>query len=167
MTLQLDSSLTVVGVVMGIATGLGFASAMIATRLSARLKPSWVVSGALVAVGLALVGFSVPASLFAVVLAAIVFALGDGLLAVLQSAYAARGTPDSVRAGLVAVNGTTRNAGKFVGPLVVGAIASWAGIAVGLAVAGVTVIIAAILLPHGLSALDHVLRGTEASVEDQ
>lgn len=165
LTRQLGTSLTAVGVVMATATGLGFASAMVTARLSARLTPSRLVLGALIAVGLALIAFAFPINLAVVLAIATVFALSDGLISVLQSSYAARGTPDGVRAGLVAVNGTARNAGKFVGPLVTGAIASLAGIGPALALAGLIVIVSALLLPRGLSALDHLLRDSAAAVE--
>ncbi|HEX2154047.1 MAG TPA: MFS transporter [Acidimicrobiia bacterium] len=162
---ELEASLTEVGVVMGIATGLGFASAMAAARLSTRWRPSWVTVGALVVCGLGLVGFALSPTLAWAIPVATVFALGDGLIAVLQSSYAARGTAEGVRAGVVAVNGTARNAGKFVGPLFIGAIAALIGIPGALALAGVVVAGAALLVHPGLALFDDVLQDTEAAVE--
>jgi ACDE family multidrug resistance protein len=157
---RLGASLTEVGVVMSIATGLAFVSAMGAARLSGRVSPSRIVRTALVATGAGLVGLAHLPSLVAVMAVAIVFAFGDGLIAVLHSAYAARGAPEEVRAGVVALDGTARNAGKFVGPVVTGAVAAWTGIAPALTLAGLVVIAAALVLPSGLALLDGVLQDT-------
>lgn len=157
LTRRLDASLTTVGAIVGISTGLGFASAMITARVSARIRPSRIVLGAQLVIGTGLAGFALASHLVVAFAVAIVYALADGLVSVLQSAYAARGTPGDVRAGLVAVNGTARNAGKFVGPLVVGALASWTSIGTGLAVVGAVVIGSGILLTPGLALLDGLL----------
>jgi MFS family permease len=162
---RLDMSLSEVGVVMGATAGLGFTSALVAGRLAGLVRPSRLMAGALVSVGVGLSGFAVATGLMWALAAAVTFALGDGLIAVLQSAYAARGAPDDVRAGLVAVNGTARNAGKFVAPLVAGAVAAWTSIGVALVGAAVFVIVAGVLLPAGLSHLDGLLRHEEAVLE--
>lgn len=162
---EMGASLTEVGLIMGIATGLGFASALVAARLSSRLRPSWITTGAMVVSGAGLVGFSVSPGLAWAYVMATVFALGDGLIAVLQSSYAARGTPEGVRAGVVAVNGTARNAGKFVGPLLVGAVAVLVGIPGALAVAGVAVVGAGLLVRFGLALFDDILLDSGATVE--
>lgn len=162
---EIGASLTAIGIVMGLTTGLGFLSAMMAARLSTRLRPSRIVLCALTAMGFTLIGLAVPVNLVTVLAVGVLFALADGLIAVLQSSYAARGVPDDVRAGLVAVNGTARNAGKFIAPLAVGAVASWASVTTGLIVAGMLVIAAAVTLPRGLAAFDEVLSDAEAKVE--
>lgn len=158
LTRELGISLTSVGIIMGVATGLGFVSAMVTARLSSRFRPSAIVLLSLLAIGAGMFGFAFVRQLVFVVLVTVVYALNDGLISVLQSAYAARGSPEGVRAGLVAVNGTARNAGKFVGPLVVGVLAAWGGIALGFAIVGGVVIAAALILPRGLSDLDDVLQ---------
>jgi MFS transporter, ACDE family, multidrug resistance protein len=163
LTRQLDASLIEVGMLIGVATGVAFVSAMAAARVSAIFPPSRVVLGALLALGSGLLGFSVSPNLLVAFAVAVAFALGDGLIAVLGSAYAAAGTPDNVRAGVVALDGTARNAGKFVGPLAVGAIATATGIAPALAVIGAIVAATAFIIPAGLIHLDHVLR--ESQVE--
>lgn len=165
LTRELGVSLTTVGIIMGLVTGLGFASAMATARLSSRVRPSGIVLVSLSAIGGGLIGFAFLGQLTLILAVAVVYALSDGLISVLQSAYAARGAPEAVRAGLVAVNGTARNAGKFVGPLVVGIITAWAGIATGLAIVGGLTIVAALMLPRGLSELDDVLQADEAIPE--
>lgn len=165
LTRNLGSTLTEVGIVIGVATGLGFVSALLTARLSGRFEPSRLVLVALLAIGSALVGFAAASSVFIALLVAAAYASGDGVVAVLQSAYAARGAPESVRAVVVAVNGTTRNAGKFVGPLLVGAVASFAGFSVALGALGILVAAAAMSLRPGLSRLDSVLRVAEMRVQ--
>lgn len=166
LTRELGISLTSVGVIMGVATGLGFLSAMITARVSSLFRPSYIVLVALIAIGAGLIGFAFLGQIGLIFVVAVIYALNDGLISVLQSAYAARGTPDSVRAGLVAVNGMARNAGKFVGPLVVGILAALTGIGSGLAIVGGIVILAALLLPKGLSELDAVLQADDAAVPE-
>ncbi|HSG79889.1 MAG TPA: MFS transporter [Acidimicrobiia bacterium] len=158
---RLDMSLSQVGLVMGLTAGLGFTSALLAGRLAGRARPSRLMAGALVSVSLGLVGFATANGLAWALAAAVIFALGDGLVAVVQSAYAARGAPDHVRAGLVALNGTARNAGKFVAPLMAGLIASWTSIGVALIAAAVFVVGIGLLVPAGLSHLDGLLRDEE------
>lgn len=165
LTRNLGSTLTEVGVVIGLATGLGFVSALLTARLSRRFEPSRLVLLALLAIGSALLGFAAASNLLAAVLVATAYACGDGVVAVLQSAYAARGTPESVRAGMVAMNGTTRNAGKFLGPLLVGAVASFGGFGLALGGLGVLVAAAALTLRPGLSLLDPVLREAEMPLQ--
>lgn len=165
LTREFGVSLTTVGIIMGVATGVGFLSAMVTARLSSRFRPSGIVMVALTAIGIGLVGFAFLGQLSLVLVVAVIYALSDGLISVLQSAYAARGAPEAVRAGLVAVNGTARNAGKFVGPLVVGALAAWGGIATGLAIVGMITVGAALMLPRRLLGLDGVLQAEEAVPE--
>jgi predicted MFS family arabinose efflux permease len=162
---RLELSLPEVGVVMGVTSGLGFVSALSAGRLVARVKPSRMMAGALTVVSLGLTGFALATGLSSALAAAVTFALGDGLISVVQSAYAARGAPDDVRAGLVALNGTARNAGKFVAPMVAGAVAAWASISMALLLAGAFVFGAGMLLTAGLSHFDGRLRDQETKVE--
>lgn len=168
--LQLDheigASLTAVGIVMGITMGLGFLSAMFTARLSGLVRPSRIVLVALTASGCAVVGLAMPINLVTVVVVGVVYALADGVLAVLQSSYAARGSPDDVRAGLVAVNGTARNAGKFVAPLAVGAVASLTSVTTGLLMVGILVVLSAVPLTRGLATFDGLLRDPDAKVAE-
>jgi MFS family permease len=82
-----------------------------------RLPASHLLYGALFLVGLALVGFAVAPSWEVALAAGLVYGLGDGVLMILQNAFVTEGAPGGVRAGLIAVNGTARNAGKLAAPL--------------------------------------------------
>lgn len=157
LTRELGTSLTTAGAIIGMATGIGFVSALFTARLSNSIRPSVMVFGSLLGVGFALIAIGTLESLAFVVSAVVIYGLSDGFISVLQSAYAARGTPESVRAGLVAVNGTARNAGKFVGPLALGGLAALTGVGPGFAVAGAVMVGCALILPRGLRLLDHVL----------
>jgi hypothetical protein len=50
----------------------------------------------------------------------VVYGVGDGLLMVLQNTMVVEAAPGTVRAGLMAANGTLRNAGKLLAPLTIG-----------------------------------------------
>jgi MFS family permease len=82
-----------------------------------RVPASHLLYGALFLVGLALVGFAVAPGWEVALAAGLLYGLGDGVLMILQNAFVTEGAPGSVRAGLIAVNGTARNAGKLAAPL--------------------------------------------------
>ncbi len=167
LTRELDLPLSLIGVVMGLATGLGFASASITAKVVERFVPSLVATGALVVGGIGVLSFAYATTVVMVLVTAVAVGLADGFVAVLQSAYAARGTPADVRAGLVAVNGTARNGGKFLGPILVGALAGWFGIDGGLAAVGGVLVLAAVALRPGLSRFDDRIRGRSPALEAQ
>jgi len=73
-------------------------------------------------VGASLVGFALAPGWEAALAVAVAFGIGDGTLMVLQNALVTEAAPARVRAGLVAVSGMTRNAGKLAAPLAMGAL---------------------------------------------
>jgi ACDE family multidrug resistance protein len=87
-----------------------------------RVPASRMLSGAVVLVGLSLGGFALAPSWQVAVVVALVYGLGDGMLTVVQNALITEAAPEKVRAGLVAVSGMTRNAGKLLAPLGMGAL---------------------------------------------
>jgi predicted MFS family arabinose efflux permease len=98
-------------------------AALASTRVlaSLRLAPaSRLLMGAVALLGGALLGFAAAPDWRLALAAAVVFGIGDGFLMVLQNAFVTEGAPADVRAGVVAVSGTTRNAGKLLAPLAVG-----------------------------------------------
>jgi hypothetical protein len=87
----------------------------------------------------------------------VIFGLSDGTLQVLQNAFVAVAAPAPVRGGLIAVSGITRNHGKLVAPLAVGALLIVVSPAAAFAVIGVsTWIVVPTLRP--LRKLDGLLR---------
>ena len=79
-------------------------------------------NAAVVLVGASLVGFArVPTWQLALAVG-VAFGIGDGMLMVLQNAFVSVAAPERVRAGLVGVSSMTRNGGKLVAPLAVGAL---------------------------------------------
>jgi MFS family permease len=72
--------------------------------------------------GLSLAAFALVPNWQLALLVAVAFGVGDGVLTVVQNALVTEAAPSGVRAGLVAVSGMTRNAGKLAAPLAMGAL---------------------------------------------
>jgi MFS family permease len=116
------ASLTQAAVVLSVASGVAAAINFLVVRMTHHVAGSVLLTGAVVGVGLSLVLFSLVPSWQVGVVVAVAFGLSDGTLQVLQNAFVAIAAPERVRGGLIAVSGMTRNGGKLVAPLVVGAL---------------------------------------------
>jgi MFS family permease len=108
--------------VLSVASGVAAAVNFVVVRLLRRLPASRMLCGAVTLMGFSLAGFAVVPSWHLALIVAVVFGLGDGVLTVVQNALVTEAAPAGVRAGLVAVSGMTRNAGKLVAPLAMGAL---------------------------------------------
>ena len=116
------ASLAEGALVLSVASGVAAAVNFVVVRLLRRLPASKMLGAATAVVGLSLAGFAVAPSWQIALLVAVAFGLGDGVLTVVQNALVTEAAPAGVRAGLVAVSGMTRNAGKLVAPLAMGAL---------------------------------------------
>lgn len=108
--------------VLGVGSGVAAVVNLIVVRVVHRTSASRLLIVSLVLVGAALIVFSVVPTWELALLAALLFGLGDGALMVLQNALVTEAAPERVRGGLIAVSGMSRNAGKFVAPLAMGAL---------------------------------------------
>jgi MFS family permease len=95
---------------------------LVVVRFGHRVAASRMLMGSVLLVGTSLVGFAWAPSWELAVPAALLFGLGDGTLMVLQNALVSEAAPEEVRGGVVAVSGMSRNAGKLVAPLAMGAL---------------------------------------------
>ncbi|MBE2319477.1 MFS transporter [Solirubrobacter sp. CPCC 204708] len=107
--------------VLSLASGVAAAVNLVIVRLLARVPASRLLRVAVVFVGAALLGFAVVPNWPLALAVAVLFGLADGTLMVVQNALVTEAAPANVRAGVVAVSGMTRNAGKLVAPLAMGA----------------------------------------------
>jgi MFS family permease len=110
-------------------------------RMLRHIAASRLLMLAVTLVGCSLFALAIVPAWQLALLLALVYGLGDGCLMVLQNAIVTEAAPPSVRAGLVGVNATTRNAGKLVAPLAIGAIALFAPIGVALAAVGASALL--------------------------
>jgi MFS transporter, ACDE family, multidrug resistance protein len=85
-------------------------------------SPARMLIAAVVLVGASLVGFALVPTWQLALAVGVAFGIGDGMLMVLQNAFVSVAAPERVRAGLVGVSSMTRNGGKLVAPLAVGAL---------------------------------------------
>jgi hypothetical protein len=85
-----------------------------------RVPASRLLMAAVTIMGASLVGFSLVPDWRLALAIAVVFGIGDGTLMVLQNAFVTEAAPADIRAGVIAVSGTTRNLGKLLAPLAVG-----------------------------------------------
>jgi predicted MFS family arabinose efflux permease len=148
--------------VLSVGSGVAAVVSLLVVRVVGRVRVSWLLMLSLVLIGAALVGFAVVRSWQLALAVAVLFGLGDGTLMVLQNALVTEAAPDAVRGGLVAVSGMTRNAGKLVAPLAIGAMVLAVSVPVSLAVTGLAIWLSAPAL-RSVRALDGLLAGGDES----
>jgi MFS family permease len=95
-----------------------------------------LLGAAVVVVGVTLLGFALAPNWQVALVVAVAFGIADGTLSVVQNALVTEAAPAGVRAGLVAVSGMTRNAGKLVAPLAMGALILAVPVSAALALVG-------------------------------
>jgi MFS family permease len=156
------ATLTQAATVLSIASGVAAAINFGVVRMLRQVAGSLLLTLAVVGVGLSLVLFAFVPSWQIGIAVAVAFGLSDGTLQVLQNAFVAIAAPERVRGGLIAVSGMTRNSGKLVAPLVVGALILVASPAVAFAAVGIsTWVLVPALRP--LRQLDQLLRPGDAA----
>ena len=109
-------------IVVSISSGVAALISLQVARMLRFARASTLVLAAIAVIGAGLVGFGLAPSWQVALAVALAFGIGDGTLGVLQNAMVTESAPPPVRAGLLAVSGTTRNAGKLLGPLAMGAL---------------------------------------------
>ena len=109
------ASLTQAALVLSVASGVAAAVNFLVVRLLRRMPASRLLGAAAALVGVSLAGFALAPNWQVALAVAVVFGIGDGMLTVVQNALVTEAAPAGVRAGLVAVSGMTRNAGKLAG----------------------------------------------------
>ena len=107
---------------LSVASGVAAAINFVVVGLLRRTSASLLLGAAVVVVGLTLLGFALAPTWQVALAVAVVFGIADGTLSVVQNALVTEAAPAGVRAGLVAVSGMTRNAGKLAAPLAMGAL---------------------------------------------
>jgi MFS family permease len=116
------ASVAQAALVLSVASGVAAAVNFVVVALLRRLPASFMLSAAVIVMGVALIGFALAPGWHVALVIAVGFGLGDGVLTVVQNALVTEAAPASVRAGLVGVSGMTRNGGKLVAPLAMGAL---------------------------------------------
>jgi MFS family permease len=158
------ASLAEAALVLSVASGVAALTNFAIVALMRRVAASALLSVAVVLIGGAMAGFALAGSWQVALLVAVVFGLGDGMLTVVQNALVTEAAPDRVRAGLVAVSATTRNAGKLVAPLAIGALSLAVPVSLAFGLVGAAVV-ATIPALRQVRALDGLLtdrRNSEA-----
>jgi MFS family permease len=115
------ASLTEAAVVVSVAAGMAALVSLPAVRMLQFAPASVLMLSAIFTVGVSFLGFALASTWQAALIPATVFGIADGTLGVLQNGMVVEATPASVRGGLLAVSAMTRNAGKIVAPLAMGA----------------------------------------------
>jgi MFS transporter, ACDE family, multidrug resistance protein len=116
------ASMTQAAVVLSIASGVAAAINFLVVRAMRRFPGSLMLIWSVIGVSVSLVLFAFVPSWQVGVAVAVLFGLSDGTLQVLQNVFVAVAAPERVRGGLIAFSGMTRNLGKLVAPLAVGAL---------------------------------------------
>jgi predicted MFS family arabinose efflux permease len=116
------ATLTQAALVLSIASGVAAAINVGVVRALRHFSASRMLIASVVGVSSSLLLFAFVPSWQIALAVAVVFGLSDGTLQVLQNAFVAVAAPERVRGGLIAFSGMTRNLGKLVAPLAVGAL---------------------------------------------
>lgn len=154
------ATLTEAAVVLSVAAGVAAAINLAVVRAVRTVSGSLLLIASVLGVGLSLVLFSLVQTWQLAVVVAIFFGISDGTLQVLQNAFVAIAAPERVRGGLIAVSAMTRNGGKLVAPLAVGALILVVSPAAAFAAVGIsTWIVVPALRP--LRKLDRLLRAND------
>jgi MFS transporter, ACDE family, multidrug resistance protein len=143
-----DASLTQVGVVISVTS---LVAVVIATRvpwLVRKVRPSWLVMGSVVTLGVTTALFTVAGTWTWALVVGAIYGIGDGILSVLLDTYALHTSRSHVRAGMVSVSQMARNLGKLSSPVVMTAIVAISSLEVGFVVMGlIGVAMAPLMLP--------------------
>jgi ACDE family multidrug resistance protein len=154
------ASLTQAAIVLSVASGVAAAINFAVVRAVRTVSGSLLLIASVIGVGLSLLLFSLVQTWQLGVVVAIFFGISDGTLQVLQNAFVAIAAPERVRGGLIAVSAMTRNGGKLVAPLAVGALILVVSPAAAFAAVGIsTWILVPALRP--LRQLDRLLRSND------
>ena len=154
------ASLTQAAIVLSVASGVAAAINFAVVRAVRTVSGSLLLIASVLGVGLSLVLFSLVQTWQLAVVVAIFFGISDGTLQVLQNAFVAIAAPERVRGGLISISAMTRNGGKLVAPLAVGALILVVSPAVAFAAVGVsTWVLVPALRP--LRKLDRLLRPSD------
>jgi MFS family permease len=116
------ATLAQAALVLSVGAGVTALVNFVVVRALRRASASAMLIAAVVLVGGSLVAFAFVPNWQVALVVAVVYGIGDGMLVVLQNALVSVAAPEGVRGGLVAVSGMTRNGGKLVAPLAVGAL---------------------------------------------
>jgi MFS family permease len=130
------ASLGEAALVLSVASGVAAAINLVVVGLLRRTSASLLLGAAVVLVGVTMLGFALAPSWQVAILVAVVYGIADGTLSVVQNALVTEAAPSGVRAGLVAVSGMTRNAGKLAAPLAMGALILAVPVSAALALVG-------------------------------
>jgi MFS family permease len=159
------ASLGQAALVLSIASGVAAAINFFVTGLLRRSSASLLLGAAVVIVGVTMLGFALASSWQVAILVAVVYGIADGTLSVVQNALVTEAAPAGVRAGLVAVSGMTRNAGKLAAPLAMGALILAVPVSAALALVGVATL-ASVPLLRPVRRLDALLAGSAQARRD-
>jgi ACDE family multidrug resistance protein len=151
------ATLAEAALVLGIASGVAAAINFLVVGLLRRVQASRLLIGATLLVGASVAGFAVAPGWEVALAVAVAFGIGDGILVVVQNTLVTEIAPERIRAGVVAVSGMTRNAGKLAAPLAMGALILVVSVPVSFALVGAATV-AAVPALRPLRRLDGVLR---------
>ena len=157
------ATLSQAALALSVSAGVAAVVNFIVVRALRHASASRMLIAATALVGGSLVAFALVPNWQLALIVAVAFGLGDGTIVVLQNALVSVAAPEGVRGGLVAVSGMTRNVGKLVAPLAVGALLLAVSPAAAFALIGIsTWALVPILRP--LRRLDVLLRSESADV---
>lgn len=157
------ATLTQAALVLTVAAAVAAAVNFGVVRSLRHVRGSVMLIASVIGVATSLALFAVVPTWQLAIVVGVAFGLSDGTLQVLQNAFVAIAAPERVRGGLIAFSGMTRNGGKLVAPLVVGALILVVSTPVAFAIVGVSTF-AVVPMLRSLRQLDPLLREEDGAI---
>jgi MFS transporter, ACDE family, multidrug resistance protein len=148
---QRGASLGEAALVVSLSSGVAALVSLQVVRMLRFARASRILLVAVAVLGACLIAFGWAPTWQLALVVALAFGVADGTLGVLQNAIVTEAAPVRVHAGLQAVSGTTRNAGKLLAPLAIGVLILVVSVGWSFAVIGALIL----ALTPGLRSLRH------------
>jgi MFS transporter, ACDE family, multidrug resistance protein len=120
---QVGMSATLLGQLIGVSGALSVVAALLSGRLASRLRSSEMIAACLAVIAVSLVLVGAAGSAIVVAIGLLLYGAQDGVYGVAHNVLANEMSPTGARMAYVGLTGTVRNAGKFLAPLMFGAVA--------------------------------------------
>lgn len=147
---------------LALAAAAGGIGALLASRLTRRLRVSLLLGVCICTLTVTLLGIAISTATINLLLSATVYGLADGLLSVVTNSMVAQAVEERSRATFVAFTGSFRNLGKFAAPVMVAGIAALGSLSLGFVITGMLALVTLIAV-RPLARFDAVFYGRGGS----
>lgn len=134
------------GVALALSSFVGLFGALSVGSFSKRFSPFEISVSTLLFLAGSLVLLSLNGNALIVIFSVTVFGFSDGLFGTIQNSYVSIAVPNHMRGTFGGVVAMSRNTGKFLAPIAMGAMLAWASLSTAFAISGVFAGLSVLLL---------------------